>query len=40
MDEQNILLIMSDQLRFDTLRFMEHSIAKTPHIDILVGEGA
>ena len=39
MKKPNILLIMIDQLRFDTLGFMGHKIVKTPHIDTLAGEG-
>ena len=39
MTKPNILLIMIDQLRFDTLGFMGNNVVKTPHIDTLAGEG-
>lgn len=39
MKKPNILLIMIDQLRFDTLGFMGHKVVKTPHIDSLAGQG-
>ena len=39
MKKNNILLIVIDQLRFDTLGFMGNEIVKTPHIDTLAGEG-
>lgn len=39
MNKPNILLIMIDQLRFDTLGFMGHKVVKTPHIDSLAGQG-
>lgn len=39
MDRPNILLIIADQQRTDTLGFMGRTSCKTPHIDRLAGEG-
>ena len=35
----NILIIMCDQLRYDTFSYMRHPVLKTPNIDRLVREG-
>lgn len=38
--KMNVLWLMADQLRADTLGYMGHSIVKTPNIDRLAEEGA
>ena len=36
----NILVILTDDQRFDAMGFMDHPFLKTPHIDRIANEGA
>ena len=39
MTKKNILLIISDQQRTDTIGYLDHSPCRTPHIDALIESG-